>query len=295
MIFNIQRFSTHDGNGVRTVVFYKGCPLSCWWCSNPESQSFDYSILYDKKFCNAFGDCIKAENKAITRNENGLKIDRSRIQNAESLKNVCLSKALTVSGEKKSVNEILNEIKKDLPFYRNNGGVTLSGGEPLSQGEELVELLQELKNMQINVNMETTLHVKWEKVERCVGLVDTFLVDLKHTNKDKFKKYTGGDSLTVMSNLVKLDHSEAAYIVRIPVIPGFNHSENEIFEMIDLTSSLKNAKEIHFLPYHTFGEEKYKMLDLPYKMQGIKAVNDEELAPYIQYAKEKGFQTKIGG
>ncbi|HPF51913.1 MAG TPA: glycyl-radical enzyme activating protein [Draconibacterium sp.] len=295
MIFNIQRFSTHDGIGIRTVVFYKGCPLSCWWCSNPESQSFDYSVLYHKKFCQNFGDCIKVESKAIIRNEKGLQIDRSLIKNPETLRNVCLTKALTISGEKLSVEEILTEIEKDLPFYRTDGGVTLSGGEPLSQGENMVELLRELKQMQISVNMETTLHVKWEKLERCIGLVDTFLADLKHTNKEKFKKHTGGDSLLVMSNLVKLDHSGANYVIRIPVIPGFNHTEKEIFELIDFASSLKNAKEINFLPYHTFGEEKYKMLDLPYKMKGVKPVEDRELAPYLQYAKGKGFQAKIGG
>lgn len=295
MIFNIQRFSTHDGKGIRTVVFYKGCPLSCLWCSNPESQSFDYSILYHKKFCQNFGDCLKSENKAITRNENGLQIDRSLIENPEALTNVCLSRALTVSGENKSVEEILGEIKKDLPFYRNDGGVTLSGGEPLSQGDELVELLHELKKMQISVNMETTLHVKWEKVQRCIGLTDTFLADLKHTDKVKFRKYTGGDSLLVMSNLVKLDHSGAKYVIRIPVIPGFNHTEKEIFELVDFAASLKNAKEIHFLPYHTFGEEKYKMMDIPYQMKGIKHVEDHELTAYVHYAKEKGFRTKTGG
>ena len=295
MIFNIQRFSTHDGSGIRTVVFYKGCPLSCWWCSNPESQSFEPSILYHKKFCKNFGDCLKTESKAFTRNENGLQIDRTLIENPENIRNVCLTKALSVSGERKNAEEILSEIKKDQPFYRSNGGVTLSGGEPLSQGNDLLELLENLKQLKINVNMETTLHVKWEKVERVIGRLDTFLVDLKHTNKEKFRKYTGGDSLLVMTNLVKLDNSEAKYIVRIPVIPGFNHTEKEIFELIDFVSSLKNAKEIHFLPYHTFGEEKYKMLGLPYKMKGIKRVEDHELDAYLKYAAEKGFRTKIGG
>lgn len=295
MIFNIQRFSTHDGDGVRTVVFYKGCPLRCWWCSNPESQSFGYSILYDKKFCKNFGDCMLAESKNINRRQKGLHINRNNILNPEKLKDTCLSKALTVSGEEKSVEDILTEIKKDIPFYRNDGGVTLSGGEPLSQDDDLVELLQELKKLQISVNIETTLHVKWEKIERCIGNVNIFLADLKHTNKNKFTKYVGGNSLLVMQNFVKLDNSRVNYIVRIPVIPEFNHTKAEIIEMIDFVGSLKNAKEIHFLPYHTFGEEKYKMLDMPYQMKNSRAVKDEELLPYLQYAQEKGFRTKIGG
>lgn len=295
MIFNIQRFSTHDGKGIRTVIFYKGCPLRCWWCSNPESQSFETSILYDKKFCKNFGDCVLAEKEAISETGDGIQINRKLIRHPEKLKNVCLSKALTVSGENKTVGEILTEIEKDQLFFGEDGGVTLSGGEPLSQGEELNELLQKLNAKKISVNVETTLHVKWDKVEQCLNLVDTFLVDLKHTNKEKFKKYTGGDVGLVMKNLVKLDNSETKYIVRIPVVPDFNHSEKEMSEMIDFLSSLKNAREIHFLPYHTFGAEKYKMLDLPYLMGNTKKVEDDELTPYIQYAESKGFCTKIGG
>jgi len=295
MVFNIQRFSTHDGNGIRTVIFYKGCPLRCWWCSNPESQSFDTSILYDRKFCKNFGDCILAEKEAISKNGSGIQINRSLIQHPENLKNICLSKALTVSGEHKTADEILAEIEKDRLFFREEGGVTLSGGEPLAQGDDLTELLHKLKEKNISVNVETTLHVKWEKMERTLGYVDTFLADLKHTNKEKFRKYTGGDVMLVMQNFVKLDNSGAEYIVRIPVIPGFNHSEKEMREMIDFVASLKNAREINFLPYHTFGAEKYTMLDIPYLMENTKKVEDDELKPYIQYTESKGFKTKIGG
>ncbi|NOY36709.1 MAG: glycyl-radical enzyme activating protein, partial [Chlorobi bacterium] len=188
MIFNIQRFSTHDGDGIRTVIFYKGCPLRCRWCSNPESQPFGYSIMYDQKLCRNFGDCMKVENKAITRiNNHGIRIDRKMITGPEKLRNICPTKAITISGENKSVEELLNEIEKDAPFYRHNGGVTLSGGEPLAQGKELPSLLRKLKKRNISVNIETSLHVNWRKVNKCMGLVDIFLADLKHTDKDKFK------------------------------------------------------------------------------------------------------------
>ena len=169
MIFNIQRFSTHDGKGIRTIIFYKGCPLRCQWCSNPESQSFGYSVMYDPKYCKNFGDCILTEAKAISRKgKHGIQIDRDFLQYPEKLKNTCVTKALTVSGEQKTVSELLVEIEKDLVFYREDGGVTLSGGEPLAQGEDLVLLLAELKKRNINVNVETSLHVSWEKVERCM-------------------------------------------------------------------------------------------------------------------------------
>ncbi|MCH7658683.1 MAG: glycyl-radical enzyme activating protein [Bacteroidetes bacterium] len=298
MIFNIQRFSTHDGDGIRTVIFYKGCPLRCQWCSNPESQSFGYSVMYDKKKCNNFGDCIKAHNKAITRIiNNGIQINRELINEnePEKLKNICASKALTISGESKSVDELLNEIEKDTLFYRDNGGVTLSGGEPLSQGDELKTLLQKLKGRNINVNIETSLHVNWSEVARCIGLVETFLIDLKHIDKDKLKSFTQGDAELVINNINKLTDSDAHVIVRIAVIPGFNHSEDEMKQMIEFVISLKNVNEIHFLPYHTYGVEKYKMLGIDYIFDHKKQVQDSELEPYIRYAQSKGLRTKIGG
>ena len=296
MIFNIQRFSTHDGDGIRTLIFYKGCPLRCRWCSNPESQSFGYSVMYDKKYCRDFGECIKADNKAITRNNNhGIKINRELLHEPEKLKDICHSKAIAISGETKSVDELLTEIEKDAPFYRENGGVTLSGGEPLAQGEELASLLQELKSGNISVNIETSLHVNWDKVLRCIGLVDTFLVDLKHTDEDKFKTFTRGDARLVMNNLKKLTASEAHVIIRIPVIPGFNQSENEMKDMIGFVTTLKDVNGIHLLPYHTFGVEKYKMLGMNYAFGDKKQVEEPELEPYIRYAQSKGFKTKIGG
>ena len=296
MIFNIQRFSTHDGDGVRTLIFYKGCPLRCQWCSNPESQSFGYSVMYDKKYCQSFADCVKAEKKAIAIIENdGIRINRDLIEDTESLRGICCSKALTVVGENKTVTDLLAEIEKDLLFYRRDGGVTLSGGEPLSQGEDLTTLLQALKKRNIKVNIETSLHVSWEKVERCLGLVETYLVDLKHTDPVKFKTFTSGDLILVMNNIKKLTCSVANVIIRIPVIPLFNHSKSEMESMIDFVVTLKNVREIHFLPYHTFGVEKYKMLGMDYLFKSEKQVRDIELNAYAEYAQLKGFQTKIGG
>jgi len=296
MIFNIQRYSTHDGDGIRTLIFYKGCPLKCQWCSNPESQSFSPSILYDSKNCKGFDDCVLAFPAAIKRNTvKGLEIKRELIKHPGKLKDVCASKALSISGETRSVDELLEEVEKDLPFYRNDGGVTLSGGEPLAQGNELVHLLQVLHKRHIRTNIETSLHVKWEAVERCIGLVRTFLVDLKHTEQEKFRLFTMGDAILVMDNLEKLAYFGAHIIVRIPVIPGFNHSEAEIKAMVDFVSTIKGIREIHFLPYHTFGVEKYRMLGMDYKFNNTSQLEDKDMLPYTQYAQEQGFKTKIGG
>jgi pyruvate formate lyase activating enzyme len=296
MIFNIQRYSTHDGDGIRTLIFYKGCPLQCQWCSNPESQSFGYDILYDQKRCKRFGDCALAAPEAITLHGTaGPEIQHGLIRGPEKLKDVCASKALTLTGEPKSVEELLAEIEKDLPFYRDVGGVTLSGGEPLAQGKELILLLQSLHKRRIRTNMETSLHVKWELVERSIGLVGTFLVDLKHIDPVKFGQYIKGDASLVMENLEKLSYFGARVVIRIPVIPGFNHSKEEIRRMVDYVTTIKGIREIHFLPYHTFGKEKYRMLGKEYLFDCQEQVREEELAPYVQYAQKQGFTTKIGG
>jgi len=296
MIFNVQRYSTHDGEGIRTLIFYKGCPLRCRWCSNPESQSYDHSLMYDRKLCKDFGDCLKVNGKAIRKlDQGGIEINREILGKPEDLRGTCASRAITVAGEIRSAEELLLDIEKDLPFYRDRGGVTLSGGEPLAREDELMDLLHLLRERNISVNMETSLYVPWRKVKRCIGLVDTFLADLKHTRKEKFRTYVSGDTGLVLTNLRKLQDTRAHVIVRIPVVPGFNHSEPEMCEMIDFVSNLQKIHEIHFLPYHTFGLEKYSMLGLDYEMAETKQVSDWELAPYIQYAESKGLITRIGG
>jgi len=155
--------------------------------------------------------------------------------------------------------------------------------------------LQRLYKQRISTNVETSLHVKWKMVERTIGLLRTYLVDLKHTDQVKFRKYVSGDARLVMENLEKLAYFGAHVVVRVPVIPGFNHSEGEIQRMVDFVSTIKGIREIHFLPYHTFGVEKYKMLGMDYLLDSTLQLKEEELRPYIQYAQSQGFKTKTGG
>ena len=296
MIFNIQRFSTHDGPGIRTVIFYKGCPLRCDWCSNPESQTFDYSLMYDRKLCKNFGDCLKKESQYLMAGEDGISIDWTLINKPEKLSDICLSKALTISGEEKNTGEILNEIGKDsLFFQQSGGGVTFSGGEPLSQGPDLELLLDELNKLKIDVAIETSLHVPWQKIERCLGKTGKFLVDLKHTDSDKFKRFTGGNSDLVITNLKLLIACNENIIIRVPVIPEFNHTFPEMKEIIDFTIGLKTVREIHFLPFHNLGSTKYEMLGMENKYSGIKNLDAEEMAEYVAYAESIGLIAKIGG
>ncbi len=277
MIFNIQRFSTHDGQGIRTMVFFKGCPLRCLWCSNPESQSFLPELMYDAGRCQKFGDCLNA------------------FSDISKYRDICASKALVVTGEEKSAEDIVEVIEKDSQFYSNSGGVTLSGGEPLSQGEILIVLLTALKNRKYNVAVETSMHVEWPKIERCIGLVDTFLADLKHTGQKKFNEFTGGSAKLVKNNLRKIAAYDVNLIIRIPVIPSFNHTMPEMKEILDFVTSLKVVREVHFLPYHSLGSEKYIMLGKDIPLADIKPVEESELDEYIDYAATLGLSARVGG
>jgi len=293
-VFNIQRYSIHDGNGVRTNIFFKGCSLHCVWCNNPESLDPSPSIMFDERLCQKFGDCIKAGNGNIILENGKMVINRDLITDATIYSKICPSKALIVAGREQSVTEILQEIEKDIPFYRmSEGGVTLTGGEPLSQGAELKDLILELKKRGIHVSVETSLHLPWEVIENYIEVIDVFLADLKHTDTDKFTKFTGGDVTLVMNNFKKLDESGKKFIVRVPVIPGFNFSSTEMFAIIDFASGLKNASEIDFIPYHALAMEKYIMLGKEYIFGNHRNIGKAELNQFTEYAEQKGLVARI--
>jgi pyruvate formate lyase activating enzyme len=293
-VFNIQRYSLHDGNGVRTNLFFKGCPLRCPWCNNPEGIDSSPTIMFDERSCQSFGECIKAANGKIFAEDGKLIINRDQITDAAVLDNICPSKALVVSGLEKSITQILQEIEKDIPFYRKSGGgVTLTGGEPFAQGAELKDLVSELKKRGIHLSAETSLHLPWEKFEEYTNSIDMFLADLKHVDTDKFTRFTGGDATLVMNNFLKLDMTGKQFIVRVPVIPGFNYSSSELFSIIDFASGLKNAFEIDFIPYHSLAREKYLMAGKEYLFGNQSNVEKDELYPFVKYAEQKGFVAKI--
>ncbi len=296
VLFNIQRFSTHDGSGVRTNLFFKGCPLKCKWCSNPESQSSSPELVYDKRRCKNLRQCVNNQNKAISFNEEGIRIERKAIRNMDDYRSLCPAMALTVTGEGMDIDLILDEIKKDLPFYSNDeGGVTFTGGEPFSQDDFLFKLAGEIKKMKINLAVETCLHVPWEKISGHLHLFDTFLVDIKHTDPAKFRTFTGGNLKLVNQNLFKLIQSGARVVARLPVIPGFNFTEVEMKSIINFISSLEKINEINFIPYHLLGKRKYELLNRQYEYGDTRMINREDLEPYCRYAIENGFNVNIGG
>ena len=214
----------------------------------------------------------------------------------EELCNVCPTGALTISGEERSVKELIDEVEKDRLFYsQSGGGVTLSGGEPLSQIYEVEELLLEMRKGNIDTAIETSLHVPWENIEKCLLITDTFLVDLKHTDRNKFKQFTGGDAEQVLENISKLSKCHNNIIVRVPVIPGFNNTMAEMKAIIDFTSGLKTIREIHFLPFHNMGAVKYKMIGKEYLYKTETKIRPDELEVYKAYANSAGLEAKTGG
>jgi pyruvate formate lyase activating enzyme len=296
MIFNIQRFSIHDGAGIRTNIFFKGCPLKCMWCSNPESQSFSPEIMFDDLRCQRFGDCVKTGDGAFSLRNNHLAINRAAISNTHLYDEICPAKALSVVGYEKNVPQVIKEIEKDFHFYRQSGGgITLTGGEPFAQGEDLWDLILALNEKKVPVAVETCLHLPWEEIKPFIPFISEFLIDLKHVDAKKFRTFTGGDVNLVLGNLRQLDSSQASYRLRIPVIPGFNHSLAEMQRIIDFADTLKNCQYIDLIPYHSLGKNKYKMLGKPYPFEGIPSAQNRELEPYRHYAEKKGYQVKIGG
>ena len=287
MIFNIQRYSTHDGPGIRTVVFLKGCSLGCRWCQNPESRARTADLLYDARLCLDGCDlCQQAAPEVITRKLDGLIIHRD----------CCPTTALTVCGEEKSVEEIMATVLRDQPFYeRSGGGVTLSGGEPFMNPELARQLFEASHNAGIHTAVETCLHVPWKYVEPSLPFIDLFLADLKHVNEAIFQQWTDGSARRVLDNLQRVAQAGKKIIIRVPLIQGFNANESDIAAITDFAADRLKVGEIHFLPYHTLGMNKYQLLSQPYTAPDKPLAAPELLAFAQRYAQSKGLTATLRG
>lgn len=299
MIFNIQRYSTHDGPGIRTVVFLKGCALGCRWCQNPESRSREKDLLFDARLCLPDCDlCQKAAPDVITRTLTGIVIDRNKIHPGHliALEHCCPTLALTVCGEDKDAEEIMEVVRRDRPFYdRSSGGMTISGGEPFMNPEFAEKLFRMSHEEGIHTAVETCLHVPWSYIEPSLPYVDLFLADLKHVDDASFKEWTDGSAKRVLENLRKLSRTGKNITIRVPLIQGFNADHKTIQSIINFAADELGVKEIHFLPYHTLGMNKYVLLDQPY-FAPDKPLDSVELLTFAQsYAKQKGLTAILRG
>ncbi|SIO95228.1 glycyl-radical enzyme activating protein [Vibrio spartinae] len=299
MIFNIQRYSTHDGPGIRTVVFMKGCPLRCRWCQNPESHQCGRELLFDPSLCLAGCTlCCDAVPDVIRQSGEQLCIDRAQLQEEHLtvLEQLCPAQALTVCGEALDVDTIMQTIRRDRSFYdRSGGGVTLSGGEPFMAPELSGELLARCHQEGIHTAVETCLHVPWKYIEPSLADVDLFLADLKHVEPQIFRRWTRGSAKQVMTNLKKLSQRGKTVIIRVPLIPDFNADESSVKAIIDFVTAELSGKEIHFLPYHTLGKQKYQLLGLPYLARTTRLDAPELLDFARDYAQANGLRVTLRG
>ncbi|HGS5938629.1 TPA: glycyl-radical enzyme activating protein [Klebsiella pneumoniae] len=299
MIFNIQRYSTHDGPGIRTVVFLKGCSLGCRWCQNPESRARSEDLLYDSRLCLAGCElCQQAAPAVITRTLDGLIIHRQNVNDSHiaALRDCCPTTALTVCGEEKSVEEIMATVLRDKPFYdRSGGGITLSGGEPFMNPTLAQALFEASHQAGIHTAVETCLHVPWKYIEPSLPFVDLFLADLKHVDEAVFQQWTDGSARRVLDNLQRLAQAGKKMIIRVPLIQGFNASEADIAAITDFAADRLQVIEIHYLPYHTLGMNKYQLLSQPYTAPD-KPLDAPELLAFAQdYAQSKGLTAILRG
>lgn len=254
-IFDIQRYSIHDGNGIRTIVFLKGCVLRCRWCCNPESQEYDIQTMM-----------VQGKPKVI--------------------------------GRDVTVAEVMKTVEKDRQYYwRTGGGLTLSGGESLCQPEFATALLQAAQESGISTAMESMGCAKWETIEKLLPYLDQYLLDIKHMNPRKHKEFTGRSNELMIENAMKIAKSGMTELsIRVPVIPGFNDTEEEIRQIAAYTATLPNVKRMHLLPYHRLGQDKYTGLNREYLMGDVKPPINEHMEKLLKVAEvTSGIECQIGG
>ena len=295
-IFNIQRYSIHDGPGIRTTVFLKGCPLNCWWCQNPESQTDKQEMIFWEDRCIGCALCsINCPSGAISMKDGKPVTNRNECIMCGKCSRICPARAREIMGSKVSVDDVIKEIEKDLIFYEESGGgATFSGGEPLSQSEFLGALLDGCKEKKIHTAVDTSGYIPWKILERLNSKIDLFLYDLKIMDDKRHKKYTGVSNKLILENLKKLSLVHHNIFIRFPIIPGINDDDQNIREMGEFLSSLKIA-QINLLPYHFMGIDKYKRLERIYKLADIHSPSKEKLSDISTILRNFNLKVKLGG
>ena len=285
-VFNIQRFSIHDGPGIRTNVFLKGCPLNCLWCHNPEGLDSRPQVKYTPFKCIGCGDCVKVcEPKGHSISEGVHTLDFTKCIGCLECARICPAGAMESYGETKSVDEIIAEVMRDEAYYKTGGGgITLSGGEPLYQGDFAVEILRSAKEKGLHTAIETCGMVSADVIRAAAEYTDLFLYDYKITGEEKHREMTGASQAQILSNLSLIDSMGKDIILRCPIIPGINDNDLHYHGIAEQADKFKNIKEINIMPYHTLGNGKREKLgmDIKYETQGMKLSDAQEICNIVQ-------------
>ena len=273
-VLRIEKSSIHDGDGLRTVLFLKGCPLRCLWCSTPESQRMVPERGLSREKCLRCGRCVEqCPQGALTMGEDGINFDRNRCAGCLKCASVCPSSAVVSYGKKMTANEAVREIAKDEIFYfHSGGGLTVSGGEPLDQSGFVREVLAGCCERGIDCAIESSFFAPWEKIEPLLPYISLLHVDIKHPDAEKHKKLIGVDNGLILENIRRADGApyDFGLVIRTPLIPGINDGDEEIVKLAEIVKGLKKLRFMEFLAYHRLGTETYKRLGLDYPLAEIK-------------------------
>ncbi|HXK02794.1 MAG TPA: glycyl-radical enzyme activating protein [Verrucomicrobiae bacterium] len=294
-IFNIMRFAVHDGPGIRTAVFFKGCPLSCRWCHNPESQNFAPEVLYSVERCRLCGACAAAcPHQAILRRPDRMETTAA-CERCGTCLDFCAAEARAIAGREVSAVEILKEIERDTVFFdESGGGVTFTGGEPLAQPAALEALLRGCRERRIHTAIETCGAAGRDSLLRLCGLADLLLFDIKMADEERHHRYTGATNRNILENLAVLAAVHRNVIARVPVIPGVNDDSGEIDRLCSLLRRMA-VRRVDLLPYHRAGMEKYRRLGREYGLPETLPPAEAELARLAARMAAAGIPARVAG
>lgn len=295
VVFNIQRYSIDDGPGVRTTVFMKGCPLTCLWCSNPESQCGLPEVTYRYTSCKRCGTCVKVcPVQAVSLEDDGVHIDRAKCTLCEECIRSCVPEALKLSGKKMTVDEVFKVVKKDADYYdASGGGVTASGGEILAQADFVAALFKRSKEAGFHTNADTSGFGDPAALEKILEYSDLVFFDLKHLDPVKHKEYCGQSNELILKNLELVAQKGIPVVIRVPLIPGYNNSEENLRALASKVAELARDSMVNLLPYHRYGANKYRMVDMVYQLDDVPELTQDELSKAKEIIESYGLKCDI--
>jgi pyruvate formate lyase activating enzyme len=297
IVFDIKKFSIHDGPGIRTTVFFKGCPLSCWWCHNPEGQFPAPELVFREDRCIRCGACLEVcDQGAISWDGDVVSTDREKCVLSGACVEVCYAEAREIVGREMTVAQVMAEIERDVAFYdQSGGGVTFSGGEPLLQRDFLLALLRACKEEEIHTAVDTCGFATWETLDSIREHVDLFLYDLKLMDEARHREFTGVSNELILKNLQRLSAQGHDIFLRVPIIPGINDDADNIRQIGTFAASLPRLNRVDVLPYHRAAAEKYHRLNKVYGLPETRPPSDERMAEITQILRGFGLKVKTGG
>jgi pyruvate formate lyase activating enzyme len=295
IVLSISRMTVHNGPGIRTLILFKGCPLRCLWCSTPESQKADPEIAFFQNSCTHCNKCIPVcPLNAISSINNAIIIDRSLCNNCGKCAQVCYPEALKLLGKPMTVEELLKEAKKDVVIYKNShGGVTISGGEPLLDTVFNGQLLRAFKKESISAGIDTSGYVPWSNIEPLLPYIDFFLWDIKHMDPEKHKSLTGASNQLILDNLRAVSLRNIPVYLRLPLITGYNDSEDNIKAACEFARGLSSVVELDLLPLHHLGQARYESLNRIYPIADLPFVPDDRLQDLKNLVESYGLKCNI--